>query len=679
MAQFWQKQVQAVGRAVFHALIALVFAGPSLVAASPASLPAARKSGVFTLGNSKITWRGERIGETLKSITVTDHISRGHLTLAVPYFQITLGNGKVITCSDFHFVDRPQIIPLKTSNASPKLADHFPGREFVADLADPSAHLEAQFSVRLRQNACYLRERIVLHSLAGKIIIQRLTLLHQAIPGAREVGTVEGSPIVVGNFFMGYENPMANNSVGRGSVVKCSFGPYAILAPGNSFVGTCIIGVVPQNQLRRGFMAYLDMQRCHPYRPFLHFNSWYDIGHMGGKYNQRECIHAINAIGKQLVIKRGVHLASFLFDDGWDNNKTLWKFNSGFPNGFTPLDKAAARYHAGVGVWLSPWGGYGLPRQQRLKYGKQQGFETNRYGFDLAGPKYYRRFSDICLKMIRKYHVNIFKFDGVAAGDGNPVLMREGEAMLRLDRDLRKAEPNLYISQTTGTWASPFWLLYADSIWRGGMDHSYEGAGSLCQQWITYRDAQTYQNIVRAGPLYPLNSLMLHGIIYGQYSPRLARQSDHDFADQVWSFFGTGTQLQELYITPHLLNSYDWNVLARAANWAHHNARILSDTHWIGGDPAKGQIYGWASWHANKGIVVLRNPTAKTGRITLDIGKVFQLPAGAQSTYRLASVRKHANIKRAITMQAGMPHTFILKGFAVRVLQSGGNISNGNK
>ncbi len=679
MAQFWQTRVQVIVRAGFRALIAAVFAGAPLAAASPAALPASGKSGLFTLGNNNISWRGQLIGETLKRITISDHISRGRLTLTAPYFRITLGSGQTVTSSDFTFSQPPVIKPLAIHSNAPKLAEHFAGREFVANLTDHAAQLAARVSVRLRQKACYLRARILLSSNGGKIIIQRLTLLHQAIPGAREVGTVEGSPIVVGNFFMGYENPMADNSVGHGSVVKCSLGPYAILTPGKSFVGSCVIGVVPRDQLRRGFMAYLNMERCHPYRPFLHFNSWYDIGHMGGKYNQGECIHAINAVGKQLVVKRGVHLASFLFDDGWDNNKTLWEFNSGFPDGFTPLDKAAAHYHAGVGVWLSPWGGYGIPRQQRLKYGKQQGFEINRYGFDLAGPKYYRRFSDICLQMIRKYQVNIFKFDGVAAGDGNPVLMREGEAMLRLDRDLRKAEPNLYISQTTGTWASPFWLLYADSIWRGGMDHSYEGAGSLCQQWITYRDAQTYQNIVRAGPLYPLNSLMLHGIIYGRYSPRLDRQSNRDFADQVWSFFGTGTQLQELYITPSLLNTYDWDVLARAAKWANRNAQILSDTHWIGGNPAKGQIYGWASWHANKGILVLRNPTAKTLRIALDIGKVFQLPAGAQSIYRLEPVRKHSNIRQAITVRAGTPHTFILKGFAVRVLQSKNNIHESEK
>ncbi|MGC8623976.1 MAG: enterotoxin [Phycisphaerae bacterium] len=670
MTLFWPTRMQAIGRVSLRVLIALVFAGPPLAAASQASLPAAGKSGLFTLRNNNITWRGQFIGDTLQRIAISNHISRGHLTPAVPFFRITLGNGTVITSSDFHFIDRPEIKPLKMRIASAKLANHFPGREFIADLTDHAAHLAAHFSVRLRQKACYLREHLVLTSTAGRILIKKLTFLRQAIRGAREIGTVEGSPIVAGNFFMGYENPMADNTVGKRSLVQCSLTPYAIVTPGQAFTGSCVIGVVPQGQLRRGFMAYLNMERCHPCRPFLHFNSWYDIGHLGGKYNQAQCIHAINAIGRELVVKRGVKLASFLFDDGWDNNKTLWEFNKGFPDGFTPLDKAAARYHAGVGVWLSPWGGYGVAKEQRLKYGKEHGFETNRYGFDLAGPKYYRRFSDICLKMIRKYHVNIFKFDGVAAGNGNPVLTREGEAMLRLDRDLRQAAPNLYISQTTGTWASPFWLLYADSIWRGGPDHSYTGAGSLCQQWITFRDDQTYQNIVRQGPLYPLNSLMLHGIIYARYSPRLAKQSNHDFADQVWSFFGTGTQLQELYITPHLLNDYDWNVLARAAKWANANAPILADTHWIGGDPAKGQIYGWASWYANNGIVVLRNPTAKIAKFRTHIGLLFQLPAGAATIYHFRSPRKHFTGPSVITLRAGKPYTFVLRPFQVLVLQS---------
>ena len=88
-----------------------------------------------------------------------------------------------------------------------------------------------------------------------------------------------------------------------------------------------------------------------------------------------------------------VQMDSFLFDDGWDDNKTLWQFHSGFPHGFTPLKTAAAGYHAGIGVWISPFGGYGAARQQRLQYAGQLGYETNESGFSLAGPEIFRSLS----------------------------------------------------------------------------------------------------------------------------------------------------------------------------------------------------------------------------------------------------------------------------------------------
>jgi len=106
----------------------------------------------------------------------------------------------------------------------------------------------------------------------------------------------------------------------------------------------------------------------------------------------------------------------FVFDDGWDDPRTLWGFDAGFPNGFLPLKRAATPYHSAVGVWLSPFGGYGQAKEERLKYGRTQGFETNSHGFALAGPKYYARFRDACRQMIEKYGVNYFKFDGIASG-----------------------------------------------------------------------------------------------------------------------------------------------------------------------------------------------------------------------------------------------------------------------
>jgi len=186
---------------------------------------------------------------------------------------------------------------------------------------------------------------------------------------------------------------------------------------------------------------------------------------------------------------------------------------------------------------------------------------------------------------------------------------------------------------------------------------------------MTYRDAQTYKNVVERGPLYPLNSLMLHGIIYATNAVHLGAMRDADFADQVREFFGNGTQLQEMYITPSLLNQHNWDDLAEAAKWSRANADVLVDTHWVGGDPNKNEIYGWASWSPRKAILVLRNPDDQPAAFTADAAKIFELPPGAEQTFRLRSPWKQDRELPPVQLRAGEPHVFNLRPFEVLVLE----------
>jgi hypothetical protein len=246
-------------------------------------------------------------------------------------------------------------------------------------------------------------------------------------------------------------------------------------------------------------------------------------------------------------------------------------------------------------------------------------------------------------------------------------------AMIHLTERLRAEEPNIFINLTTGTLPSPFWLRYTDSIWRDGDDHSFDGVGSWRQKWITYRDEQIYRNIVVGGPLYPLNSLMLHGIIYAQKAQHLDTDPNGDFRDEVRDYFGTGTQLQEMYVTPGLPTQQNWDDLAEAAKWSRANAAVLKDTHWIGGDPGKLEVYGWASWAREKGIVVLRNPSDKAQEFLLDVGKAFELPAGAAKTYRARSPWAEDKGKAGIALRAGQAHRLVLKAFEVVTLEAKGD------
>jgi hypothetical protein len=628
-------------------------------------------AGSGTLENSALAWHWTVVDKTLRPERLDDKLNGGSLQLTGDCFQLVFGDGQTLKTSNCELLRMPELEPLKPDPSSPVQARHSPGKQLVARFAAPGRNVIVEWRVILRDDATYLRQELSVHAQSRDAVVREIVLFEEPVPGAQTMGTVDGSPVVAGNFFLGYEHPMSQNAVEANHVVRCSFLRNAVLKKGETLTQIFVIGVAPEGQLRRGFLAYIERERAHPYRPFLHYNSWYDIAWNRRKFTEAETLNAIEQFGRELVQKRGVAMQSFLLDDGWDDSHTMWGFHRGFPNGFTGVKEAAAKLTCSIGVWLSPFGGYDVAKTQRLAYGSQMGFETNGSGFSVAGPKYYQRFHNICLEMVDKYDVNMFKFDGLAAGAkaGASGLTRDGDAMLRLVADLRAAKPDIYINQTTGTWPSPFWLLFVDSTWRGGSDHSFHGKGSPRQQWITYRDSMTYQNVVQRGPLYPLNSLMLHGIIFATNAAGLQSTVDQDFADEVHDFFGTGTQLQELYITPALLNQTNWNDLADAAKWARTNSDVLVDTHWVGGDPGMGEVYGWASWSPRKAILVLRNPDDNPACFTVDAQTAFELPSQAPKVYEAVPLWSKAGRAR-VELRAGESKVLTLQPFEVVVMEA---------
>ena len=549
-------------------------------------------------------------------------------------FTIILGDGEPIRASEMRVVGTPRVAAIATTAGASRLADRLPGREVTVQLEDYARRLAVSWRAELRDGARYIRQELTIQS-SKDIRVREIVLIDLPAPSATIIGSVKGSPIIIDRWYASAEHPLAVNAV-DGARVRSSILRELPLRASTTLQLSSVIGTTRAGQLRRDFLAYVERERAHPYRPFLHYNSWYDLGYFS-KFNEAEALAVIKAFGEELQRRRGVELDSFLFDDGWDDPKTLWGFHSGFPRGFAGLREAAARYGAAPGVWMSPWGGYGKPKQDRLTNGKAKGFETNAGGFALSGPVYYRRFLDTCLTMIRRYGVNQFKFDGTGNADRTfpgSAFGSDFEAAIALIETLRREKPDLYVNLTTGTYPSPFWLRWADSIWRDGEDHEFAGIGSKRQQWITYRDAQTFANVVRRGPLFPINSLMLHGLIFARSAKNLEIDPQNDFPSEVRSYFGTGTQLQEMYVTPTLLKTASWDVLAESAKWSRRNAGTLVDTHWIGGDPAVLQPYGWASWAARGGIITIRNPSDKVQAMAIDVQEAFELPPDAPRAYK---------------------------------------------
>ncbi len=588
--------------------------------------------------------------------------------------MISLAGGRSLTADELRRAGEPVLAELEARPDSVRLSERFGGWKCMVPLVSEDGSLAVEWEASLRDGANYVQTRVTVRSHAEIEGGGRLTLIGADIAGAEVVGEVTGSPVVAGNFFLACEHPMADNRVEDGRVV-CGVPRHLPTGAGEAWTASAVIGVVPQGQLRRGFLYYLERERARPYSPFIYYISWFDIAYNDRKMNEGQCLEVIEAFGRELSDKRGVKLDAFVFDDGWDDDRTLWLFHEGFPNGFAPLQAAAAKYDAVLGTWISPWGGYSRAKNRRLEFGKTQGFEMDEKGFSLAGPNYYARFFGVCREHLEKYGVSYFKFDGVgqgvsARGPGEKY-GPDIEALLRLIDDLRGVRPELFVNATVGTWASPYWLWYSDVIWRGGADIGLEGEGTTRQQWLTYRDMIGYRQRVTPAPLYPLNSLKFQSVIYAELGQanRISNGLD-DLIDDIRMAAASGTQLQEFFVTTKMMVPAGWDAAAEAVKWSRANSDVLVDSHWLGGDPGKGEVYGFASWSPRKGILVLRNPSSAAASMGVDVQAAFELPPGAARDYRSKTVWSDAKDRTEVTLSAGRPHLFELGPFEVLVLEA---------
>jgi hypothetical protein len=611
--------------------------------------------------------------EGLRWREVRDLRTKGTLTFQGELCEIVLDDGSRYPSSSWKPEGKPQVAGLVPDRQAASLAQRSSGQKVESHFRTSDGRFHVLWRVTMLDQANYLRQEIEITP-AENCVIREVCWFSENVPGARTAGQVDGSPMVAGHWFFGLEDPHALNKVDSSSSrVTCRVRRDAPLRQGETLKQSFVWGISPPDQMRRAFLYYLEHERAHPYRTFLHYNSWYDIAWQPFALNETNCLEAIRLWGDRFIRPHGVTVDSLVFDDGWDNPQSLWKVHRGFPRGLAPLADACASYNTRLGIWLSPFGGYGEPKAQRLKFGREQGYEINDTGFSLAGPKYYAAFKSACVGMIRDQSVNYFKFDGIATGmyaNGGAQYILDTEAMRRLMLELRREDPSLFINLTTGSWPSPFWLRFADSLWRQGEDMGFTGPGSKQQQWLTYRDQEVYRNIVGKGPLYPLNSLMSQGVAYSRHGTAGEPTfNSAGFKDDVHAFFGSGTGLQELYLQPDKLTQEDWRVLAEAAKWSRANADVLLDTHWIGGDPSQRQAYGYASWSPRKGILSLRNPSDQPQDFTLLLHQALEVPSRSVKRYALRSVWGTKD-RFPKSVDAFQPYTIRLQPFEILVLEA---------
>lgn len=602
---------------------------------------------VIGVGNRAFMATWSVAGGRFRPAPFEDRLGSRKLRMSGEVFTITLDGGRTLAASEMKLTGPPKVEVFEGEPKGRRPAERIPGKSLVVGLVSADGSISASWKAQVRDGATYVRQELVLQARDGSLDVSRVDLVDAEIPDARVAGTVPGSPVVSGDTFIGIEHPMSKCVV-DGFIARCGIELSVPAEAGGSYAAASVIGVAPPGQLRRGFLGYLERERVHAPRTLLHYDSWYDLGY-ANRIEEKAGLETVDALGRELVTKRSVKIDSFLLADGWDDLERPWQFHDGFPSGLGPFARLAKKHGASSGIRISARGWQGGDRAERLG-----------------------RFRQVLLDLVRAQGVSQLKIDGLCGGADFLVdLDATGcvEAATELLGDVRSASPGVYLTAAAGSWPSPFWLRHVDSVWRGGADHDFEGEGSDRQRWITYRDAATFRNVVQGAPLFPLSSLMVTGIVYARDARRLDADPGGDFVTEVRSYFGSGVQLQELHVTPSLLGERDWEVLAEAARWARASRAVLDDAHWVGGDPSRLEVYGWAAWSEKKAVLVLRNPSSRSSSLPVDIEAALELPAGQPRGWSGRSPWREDRSRAALEFEAGVPREIELRPFQVLALE----------
>ena len=352
-------------------------------------------------------------------------------------------------------------------------------------------------------------------------------------------------------------------------------------------------------------------------------------------------------------------LDCYVVDDGWTeyDKPEFWALNDKFKEGFTKEAELTRSFSSSFGVWFGPRGGYTSQTPVYASHLEKIGYHKNKLSRDIctADGKYA---ADLCALMADfcvKYNVRYFKIDGFAispcyAKDHNhpPARGLTGKAFYTYlwecwckgFEHIRSVCPDVCLNITSYTHCSPFFLKWADYVWmNNASDMYYIGKGDNLSQCLNYRDSR-YRDLFEVRQVqFPAAHLYNHEPCYAErnYNPPLPAPShktvvytDEQFALYLKCCMMRGSGLAEVYFSPSMMDGDKWNIAARTLEWAEKHYGVLSHSEFFGGDPAKGEVYGYIAFDGKDYALMLRNAGDSDKEYS------FELPGAGRVSGKLA-------------------------------------------
>ena len=449
-----------------------------------------------------------------------------------------------------------------------------------------------------------------------------------------------GQPFFIDSLFFGCEFPETDNRIlhGRGQI------KYFVVENEETFkCPITVMGAADDNTLisvKKAFFEYIDFISL-PRNLRFNFNGWFDSM---GKIDEEGTKALFTSVYENLKSHNAPEIASYVIDDGWQSNKAkFWQVNSKkFPNELKDISALCAAFKSGFGLWLSPRGGYSRCKKfgKRIQSGGNGFYDAQSDAICVGSKKYIDNLTEFLLDKMKELSINYLKLDGfslkpcknekhdhLVGGDNDMYFTTEmWHNWIGLFEKLREANSDLFINMTCYVNPSPWWLQWVNSLWIQnsqdiGFAENNEEQSKLDAE-LTYRDSRYYDCVINRSAALPLNAIYNHEPIYG-------KGTDFDMSDEEFRKFVIwcairGQALNELYISPSLMNDEKWNALSTVMKFQKENFHILKNASFIGGNPADNNIYGFVSFtEEGEGIVALRNPTDEKTPLTLTFNKLM--------------------------------------------------------
>ena len=521
--------------------------------------------------------------------------------------------------------------------------------------------IQLMITYRLEPSWFYVKRNIALSDTAGNGHFVRFF-----VPRSGEITGVAkvikdggfGQPIAVtlksGGAFFGTEYPAADNkleSKGKGiHTIRCS-AEYGDRIPKTWVKSDWVVeGVTPDPYVKLWFDKYVNDIRVAPLRSYSLYNTWYDL--RSPEYprwpkenvmSEQTGFKMADILRRSMIEKHNIQLDAFVLDDGWDVYKSDWVLRKEqWPNGLKPLSDELKKTNTSLGMWIGPTGGYSF-RRQRLGFMKEHGYEIVNDMLCVGGKKYSALLKERIADFVENNGVGYFKWDGIQFAcsepdHGHPIDVYSRRAILKSVEEMckvaRDRNPNMFLNISSGTWMSPWWVKYANTIWMQGADYGFADVPSISMRdgAITYRDFVLYEDWKIKGLWFPIANLMTHGIIKGKSeSVGTSAEPIDKFTDDVLLYFARGVAMYELYISPDILSDGEWTSISRSMAWARKNFDLLMHTELIGGNPLKGEAYGYVHFNGKRGIIAARNPVIQGSKLTVGLEAALGLDPKASS------------------------------------------------